>query len=168
MKGTKAEHVAKAPTSAEMGATPVHVTLKPLIGTAQTPVLGLDPNQPEKHTYLVLKDLHTWSQPEVLYHVYLTPAGSHASLSQQYYVGAINFFDAEFHDHGNGTMDMSKMGTAIGENFYSFDVTELLKKIARSGNAAIARDALTVTFVPGGKPTPGGKPLVSTIELVRQ
>jgi hypothetical protein len=84
-------------------------------------------------------------------------------LSQQAYVGAINFFDAEFHNHGNGAMDM-----AIGENFFSFDVTELLKRIARSGNAANAHDALTVTFVPGGKPTPGGKPLVSTIELVRQ
>ena len=160
---TKTQHVAKAPTSAEMGAIPVHVTLKPLAGTAQTPVLGLDPNQPEKHTYLVLKDLHTWSQPEVLYHVYLTAAGGQSKLSQQSYVGAINFFDAEFHDHGNGAMDM-----AIGENFFSFDVTELLKRIARSGNAANARDALTVTFVPGGKPAPGGKPLVSTIELVRQ
>ncbi len=166
--GTKAEHVAKAPTSAEMGAIPVHVTLQPLAGTRQTPVLGLDPNQPGKHTYLVLKDLHTWSQPEVLYHVYLTPAGGQAKLSQQSYVGAINFFDAEFHDHGNAAMDMGKMDTAIGENFFSFDVTELLKRIARSGNAAGAHDALTVTFVPGGKPTPGGKPLVSTIELVRQ
>ena len=119
-KGAKAEHVAKAPTSAEMGATPVHVTLKPLTGTTETPVLGLDPNQPEKHTYLVLKDLHTWSQPEVLYHVYLTPAGGQAKLSQQNYVGAINFFDAEFHDHGNGSMDIEQDGHCDRREFLQF------------------------------------------------
>jgi len=30
------------------------------------------------------------------------------------------------------------------------------------------RDALTVTFVPGGRPTAGANPLVSSIELMRQ
>jgi hypothetical protein len=158
--GNKSEPVAKSPTSATMGSTATHVTLQPLPGTPGTRVLGLDPMQPDKHTYLVIKDLHTWSQPEVLYHVYLTPAGG--KLSQQAYAGNINFFDAEFHDHGHGAM-----GSEIGENFFSFDVTDILRRIERSGNPN-ARDALVVTFVPGGKPTPGGKPLVSTIELVRQ
>ena len=160
--GRKSEAVAKSPTPAALGATAMHVTLQPLPGTPSTPVLGLDPSQPDKRTYLVIKDLHTWSQPEVLYHIYLTPAGGQPRLSQQAYAGNINFFDAEFHDHGHGAM-----GDAIGENFYSFDVTEILRRIAASGNPN-AHDALFVTFVPGGKPTPGGKPIVSTIELVRQ
>ncbi len=160
--GGKAEHLARSATPAALGATAMHVTLQPLAGTSQNAVLGLDANQLGKRTYLVIKDLHTWSQPEVLYHVYLTPAGGQPKLTRQAYAGNINFFDAEFHDHGHGAM-----GAAIGENFYSFDVTDILKRIALSGNPN-ARDALFVTFVPGGKPTPGGKPIVSTIELVRQ
>jgi tyrosinase len=145
--------------AAELAATPVRVALSPVAGLASTSVLGLDQSS-DKRTYLVLKDLHTWKQPEVLYHVYLGPA--HGGASRSNYVGNINFFDAEFHDHGHGAM-----GAAIGENFYSFDVTDLLKKIARSG-AADVRNSLMVSFVPGGIPTPGGKPLVSTIELVQQ
>ena len=52
-------------------------------------------------------------------------------------------------------------------NLYSFDVTDLLAAIGRSENAA-ARQSLFVSFVPGGTPRPGGKPIVSTIELVQQ
>jgi hypothetical protein len=59
------------------------------------------------------------------------------------------------------------MGTALAQNYYSFDVTALLRDIARSGNPS-ARNALAVTIVPGGRPTPGGKPLVGAIELVRE
>ena len=56
----------------------------------------------------------------------------------------------------------------LGENFYSFDVTEILRRIVRGGNKADARESLSVTFVPGGKPTAGAEPLVGTIELARQ
>jgi hypothetical protein len=155
----KPQLVAKAQGSAELGAKPVHVALRPVAGAKRTPVLGLDPSQPQKHAYLVLKDLHTWSQPEVLYAVYLTPVAGSNGLGKASYVGNINFFDAEFHDHGNGAM-----ADVLGENFFSFDVTQVLKGIARSGNPN-ARDALLVTFVPGGTPSPGAKPLVATIEL---
>ena len=44
--------------------------------------------------------------------------------------GNINFFDAEFHDHGGGAMD-----EALGENFYSFDVTPILHRMAGAGTA---------------------------------
>ena len=111
--------------------------------------------------YLILKDLHTWSQPEVIYQVYLTPTHG-GVLNDDSYCGDINFFDAEFHDHGHGSM-----GTALGSNLFSFDVTDVLKKIARKGNPN-ARQALQVTFVPGGTPKTGGKPLVASIELVRE
>ena len=157
-----AEQVAKAYGGAELGAKPVRVQLLPVAGTRRTRVLGLDPAQPGKRSYVVVSDLHTWKQPDVLYHLYLTPTGSPTALNQDNYVGNINFFDAEFHDHGHG-----RMADALGENFYSFDVTQVLEKIARSGNPN-ARDALTLTFVPGGRPTPGADPLVATIELVRQ
>ena len=77
-------------------------------------------------------------------------------------MGNINFFDAEFHEHGNTAMD-----EALGENLYSFDVTDLLRGIARQGQGN-AHDALRLTIVPAGRPTPGGEPLVGSIELIRQ
>jgi hypothetical protein len=83
-------------------------------------------------------------------------------LNRNTYVGAINFFDAEFHDHGTS----HSLDAALGENFFSFDVTELLRRYERSG--AVMRDALQVTFVPGGRATAGAGSMVATIELVRQ
>jgi hypothetical protein len=83
-------------------------------------------------------------------------------LNNASYVGPINFFDAQFHDHGNGAM-----GDVLGQNLNSFDITELLRRIARSGNPN-AREALLVTIIPGGKPASDAKPLVGSIELTRQ
>ncbi|MGN6512097.1 MAG: tyrosinase family protein [Lysobacteraceae bacterium] len=160
-KKGKPERVARARDAALLGARAVKVPLLPVQATGGSdPVLGLDPNG-ARRTWLVLRDLHTWAQPEVLYHVYLTaPSGDR--IDPDSYVGFIHFFDAEFHDHGHGAM-----GTALAQNYYSFDVTDLLARLARTGNAS-ARHALAVTIVPGGKPTPGGKPLVNTIELIRE
>ncbi len=162
--GTNAipEQVAKGAGGAELGARPVRVRLLPVAGSRRTQIMGLDPTQPGRRAYVVVRDLHTWKQPEVLYDLYLTPAGATSGLGRNNYVGTINFFDAEFHDHGHG-----RMGDVLGENFYSFDVTEILKRLSRSGNAN-ARDALTITFVPTGNPTQGANPLVATIELIRQ
>lgn len=154
------ETVAQSRTAANLGSSPVHVALLPLPGVRGTTVLGLDPRQPDRRTFLVIKDLHTWKQPEVLYDVYLRPARG-GGLGRTSYVGNINFFDAEFHDHGGGAM-----ADVIGENFYSFDVTGLLRAMARRGEEA--HDALTVSFVPGGRPAMGAGPLVSTIELMQQ
>ena len=157
------ERVASSTKMAELGATNTSISINRLAAARQiSPMLGLAPATSEQRTYLVLKNLHTWKQPEVLYHVYLGPAKGNA-LNKNTYVGAINFFDAEFHDHGNGA---SKLDSALGENFFSFDVTELLRRYERSG--AVARDALQVTFVPGGKPTTGAGSMVATVELVRQ
>jgi len=159
--GSRTKLVAKADSEANLGTSTIHVRLLPVAGAKQTPVLGLESGD-GKRAYLVIKDLHTWVQPEVLYHVYLTPPSGKMGLNQQDYVGAINFFDAEFHDHGHGAM-----AEALGENFYSFDVTKVLEAIARSGDHS-ASGGLRVSFVPGGAANAKAKPLVATIELVRQ
>jgi hypothetical protein len=156
------ERVAATTTMAEMGETAVSVPIKRVASAKQVaPVLGLAPATSPQRTYLVLTNLHTWKQPEVLYHVYLGPARGNA-LNKNTYVGAINFFDAEFHDHG----DNAKLDEALGPNFYSFDVTDILRRFERSGT--VARDALQVTFVPGGKPAKKAGAMVATVELVRQ
>lgn len=158
---TVAERVAKALASAELGDKPVRATLAPVAARVGKSALGLDPRR-RRRTYLVVKDLHAWAQPEVLYHLYLTPSRATAGLSQNMYVGNINFFDAEFHDHGHG-----KAGDALGENFYSFDVTDLLRRML-DGGTVNAGESLAVTFVPGGQPNQNAKPLVGSIELVWQ
>jgi tyrosinase len=158
--GLISERVARGVASAELGDRPVRVGLAPVTTAARQATLALDVTK-RRRTYLVLKDLHTWAQPEVLYHLYLTRSQD-ARLTPKAYVGNINFFDAEFHDHGNGALS-----DALGDNFYSFDVTELLRSMASSG-AAKAGDRLAVTFVPGGTPTAGAKPLVGSIEMFWQ
>jgi len=154
--------VANVRGGVNLGASPVHAPLLPLFAQRKSSVLGLDASQPSGRVYLVLKDLHTWAQPGVLYHVYLSPGRAKATLDRSHYVGNINFFDAQFHDHGtSAAMDM-----ALGENRYSFDITDLLQGFQRSGTRE-ARDALLVTFVPGGRPE-GGAPMVGSVELQRQ
>ena len=63
-------------------------------------------------------------------------------------------------------MAAAPLDAALGENFFSFDVTDLLRRYERSG--AVARDALQVTFVPGGRRARMPGSMVATIELVRQ
>jgi tyrosinase len=153
--GPVAERIAVA-ASAELGERPVRAILKPEAGKSAT---ALDPTH-RRRAYLVVKNLHTWSQPEVLFHLYLSPRAWGPNPNT--YVGSINFFDAEFHDHGDGSL-----GDALGENFYSFDVTSLLQRLAgRSGSGPDM--PMDVTFVPGGRPTPGARPLVGSIQLVWQ
>ena len=152
--------VAQAASSASLGATAVDADLMRMSGTAPTAILGLDPGHPEQRCYVVLKGLHAWVQPEVLYHLYLRPARAQR-LQPDNYVGNINFFDAEFHDHGGGAM-----AEALGENLYSFDVTSILQRLAR--NNVRVPDSLLLTFVPGGRPNPNARPLVASMQLVRQ
>ena len=154
------EEIAQKRGDANLGEKPVQVALVRIAGTKPTAVLGFDPDQPERRTYLVLRDLHTWTQPEVLFHIYLSP-GQGVRMGPSTYVGNINFFDAEFHDHGNGAM-----GDVIGENFQSFDVTDILRRFARDG-VSDAHNALVVTIAPAGRPA-GGKPMIGRMTLVRQ
>ena len=166
------EVVARGRDAAKLGSVKgASVDLLPAAAARVSQVLGLDESQvpdrqgrpqSRKRTYLVLRDLHTWKQPEVLYHVYLRPGNGAGKLDKSTYVGNINFFDAEFHDHGGGDK-----GDVLGSNFYSFDVTEILRTMRR-GNAKAAGNSLRVTIVPAGSPTAGSEPLVATIALVRQ
>ena len=158
---TSAVKVAAAQSTANMGATKTTVKLVRVSTAKVTDVLGLDADS--RRALLVLRKLHTWKQPGVLYHVYLC-ATPNAPVDARQYVGNINFFDAEFHDHGGG----SKLDEALGENFYSFDVTKVLQDIAKKPHSTSTRDQLFVSFVPGGKPVADANAMVAQVELVRQ
>ena len=153
--------VARAQKAAVLSAGKTEVALVPDAFEARLPFIGLDPAQPNRRTYLVLENLHAWSQPEVLFHVYVRGA---ASQGKGEYAGNINFFDAEFHDHGKGRAALNE---ALGPNFYSFDVTAALRRMARSG-AWRRNEGLVVSIIPAGVPTKGSNPMVATIELARQ
>jgi hypothetical protein len=157
---TEQQRVASATTTANLGATPTRVVLRAVSSrsTATSSVLGLDPRR-EKRTYLVLKNLHTWKQPEVLFHVYVLPMGGGAP-SRERYAGNINFFDAEFHDHGRGAK-----ADLLGENFYSFDVTEVLRRIEAAGGS---REGLQVLIMPAGRPRAGAGAMVAAIDLIQR
>lgn len=150
-----AERIAAAATPARLGAGKTVVSLLP------TTPQGIGSIPASQHAYLVLSELHTWAQPGVLYHVYLAPARGSVQ-SRGNYAETIHFFDAEFHQHGGGT----DLDEALGENFFSFDVTDLLLRYARSG--ILERDTLAVTFVPGGRARPDSGAMVAAIDLVRQ
>jgi hypothetical protein len=153
--------VASASTMATLGASATTVKMVRLSNAKQTDVLGLDGDG--RRTFLVLRKLHTWKQPDVLFHVYLCESPN-TPVTAAAYVGNINFFDAEFHDHGAG----SKLNEALGENFTSFDVTPHLQKIAKRAHGSSTREMLFVKIVPGGKPASGAEPMIAQMELVRQ
>ena len=157
---TADQRVASATTTANLGATPQRVVLRAVSSdvTGKSTVLGLDPRR-QKRTYLVLKNLHTWKQPEVLFHVYVLPMRG-GTPNRAHYAGNINFFDAEFHDHGRGAK-----ADALGENFYSFDVTEVLRGIEAGGGS---RDGLQVLLLPAGRPTAGAGAMVAAIDLIQR
>ncbi len=144
--------VARA-SPAELGAGPVRRALRPAPGAKIA-------DAPSGRSWPILKNLHTWRQPDVLYHVYLASARA-PEIAADNYVGAINFFDAEFHDHGDRALD-----EALGENFFSFEVTPILRSL-RQAHGPDGLRGLAVVFVPGGRPHADAGPLVATIELVR-
>ena len=156
-----AQKVASAVNMVNLGASPTTVKLARAANARKTALLGLDTDA--RRTYLVLRKLHAWKQPGVLFHVYLCESPN-AKTDAAHYVGNINFFDAEFHDHGGG----SKLDTALGENFYSFDVTALLTGIAKRPHGNEAREMLFVKIVAGGKPETGADAMVAQVDLIRQ
>jgi len=110
-----------------------------------------------QRSYLLLKGLHCTSQPGVTYHLYLDlPEGASPSPDDLYHIGIINFFAA-------GSSDKAvNMG---GESWRSFDVTELVGKLAAR---KLLTDTTTVTIVTFRKPEAGSNPIVDSMVLVAQ
>jgi hypothetical protein len=110
---------------------------------------------PNHRLYLQLRNLSTDDQPAVLYNLYLQlPAGSGGTTD--FYVGHINFFENEMHDHGHGS-DTDK--------FYSFDITDLAKRL-RAGGKLTSNPELTI--VPKGQPTATAKPVIGEVSIIEQ
>jgi len=109
---------------------------------------------PGRTLLLVLSNLKTNVQPEVLYHLYLQLPANAGHAETDYYVGNLNFFEAE-HQHEGSTAD----------KFLSFDITELAKKLKAKGQIS---DKAELTIAPAGKPAAEAKPVIGDVSLVEQ
>lgn len=110
--------------------------------------------------YLVLSNLQTVAQPNVLYDVYLAPSEEAAAKPPaRRRVGTINFFDAESHgEHAQSS--------ANDERFISFEVTGLVRRLQLEGRFKKAEPS--VILVPTGEPATDAKPVIGSIELFLQ
>ena len=108
-----------------------------------------------RRLYLVLRNYRAESPPGTVYRVYLElPANATPEIARRHYVGTFNFFDAVPH-HG---------GAAAGQT-YSFDITELARRLAPQGG--ISRTP-NVTIVPAGRPIESARPVIGEISIVER
>jgi tyrosinase len=127
---------------------------------AKTLASYLETDQP---IYLVLHDLRATEQPGVLYHLYLDlPPGAVPEQDDPRYIGTFNFYDAIPIDAGDSD---GKKPPPASSGFFSYDISGTARTLRGRG---MLSERTTVTIRAGGTPTPGAKPVIGRMELVRE
>lgn len=103
-----------------------------------------------KSLYLVFRNLNTAKQPEELYNVYINLEEGKTPTPADTPAGTINFYNFA-----------RKSGS---DAFFSFDVTEALKKLVAEKRLS----DLVITIVPAAPPADAVVPTIGQIELVEQ
>ena len=103
-----------------------------------------------KSLYLVFKNLNTPKQPEELYNVYINLEEGKTPTAADTPAGTINFYNFA--------------RKSSSDAFFSFDVTEALKKLVAEKRLS----DLVITIVPAEPPAEGVVPTIGQIELVEQ
>lgn len=159
---------ARAAAPISLAARRTDVELEPPPGAESEPLAArVEDMAGGRRLFLVLRDLQTDVQPGVLYHVYLEAPAAEGQPPEAHLVGSINFFDAEDHeDHGGADAEgATPADAARPEKFHSFDVTELVRRLA-------AADRLSgtprVTIAPADAPAAEAEPLVGEVRLVER
>jgi tyrosinase len=145
-------------TPIPLGPGPVRATLAaPPSPQATVSLATRIENLPADHRLLVVvRNLKTDVEPEVLYHIYLElPAGAPGDAGKDYYVGSINFFGRNHSHEGSGGDD----------KFYSFDITDLAKRLKAKG---LLTDKAELTIAPAGTPVAEAKPVIGEVSIVEQ
>lgn len=147
-----------------LGTAPVTVALEP------TPTVGAAASdirprvrrlRPGRRLFLVLRNLQTDLQPGVLYNIHLElPESASAQATSARRVGTIHFFDAEADHAGHASASATSP-----EKFFSFDITDLARRLAASGQLSAKP---RVTIVPAGQPQSSAQPVVGEISIVEQ
>ena len=146
-------------TPVQLGAGPVKTTLAaPPSPQATVPLGQRIENLPEgRRLYIVIKDLKVNVQPEVIYHLYLElPAQTAGAAATEYYIGNINFFSRGGHTHEGGT---------TADKFYSFDITDLAKRLKAKGKLAAQAE---LTIAPAGTPAAAAEPVIGEVSIVEE
>lgn len=108
-----------------------------------------------KSVYVVFKSLHTSTQPGTLYNIYLNLEDGKTPTTADAPAGTLNFYN-----FGGSEQQKNK-----ADAFFSFDVTEALRKLAASKQLS---EPLVLTIIPVEPPAEGAVPTVGQIELVEQ
>lgn len=146
-----------------LGAAPVRATLTaPPSPAATVPLATRIENLPAgRRLFIVLRDLRADVQPEVLYHLYLElPAQAPDQTATEHYIGNINFFGS-----GSGHAHDGHDGEGGADKFYSFDVTDLAKRLKAQG---LLTDRAELTIAPAGQPASEARPVIGEVSLVEQ
>jgi tyrosinase len=150
-------------TAMELTAAPAKRRLSSPGGAQATVDLGtrIERLQPTRRLYVVIRDLKADIQPGVIYHVYLEVAAGATTPKSEHWIGSINFFDAG--DHGAHHAPADESGLAPKEKAYSFDITDLAKRLHAGG--ALRAEA-EITIAPARTPAADAKPLVGEVSIV--
>lgn len=153
-------------TPITLGAAPVRATMTaaPAAGAkaaaASSFAQRMTAVAPSHSVFVVVKGLNTNVQPGVLYDVYLQlPEGTAPERGADFRIGTLSFFDTGHGDH-------SVQGAGAQPKFVSFDVTDLMSKLA--ARKALDTSKLTLTFAPLGQPAANAKPVVGEVSIVEQ
>jgi len=148
-------------TSVIATAGPIELeTVPQRVSLTASPGKGLETDQPVS---LVLHDLRATEQPGVVYHLYLDlPPGATPEQDDPRYIGTFNFYDAIPIDAGDSD-GRETPGKSSG--FFSYDISGTARTLRGRG---MLSERTTVTIRAGGTPTPGAKPVIGRMELVRQ
>lgn len=156
---------AMAPEPIPLGPGPKRVALRAPAGAESFALSERLGALEDRRLYLVIRELQTNVQPEVMYNLYLNlPEQAEAEGQQAHLVGRINFFFAGGHgDHGD--REPLTGSAEMPEKFVSFDVTEVARALQAAGGVS---DDLTLTVAPEGTPAEEAEPVLGEVQLVEQ
>jgi tyrosinase len=147
-----------------LGTQPVRVVMQPpksMTGTPPSISQRLSVLPPQKHLYLVLKDLRAAAQPGVMYAVYLDlPPNASPAQGRAHRVGTINFFEAVPHMRHTGMTSANAQ-----PKFYGLMITPNARRLQSQG---MLSESTSITIAPVGTPAARAKPVIGDISIVEQ
>jgi len=143
-----------------LGRGPIRVALKPpaSAGTAARALRArIKTLPPDRHIYMVVRDLRVNEQPGVLYRLYLDlPPDEKPGRSNPHYAGTLNFYNAT---------ETSDAANVKNPKIFSYDITAMIRNLQAQN---LLSDETTVTVIPSGTPAPDSSPSIGRIEIVEQ
>ncbi len=154
---------ARVTAAVELGSTPVRarLTAPPSAAAGLDDLVARVRNlSANRRLFVVIRRLNAQAPPGTIFNVFLgLPADATGSAADAYKIGSIQFFDAVPHaGHGSAS-------AASNQKFFSFDITELAKRLASEGRLTSTPE---LTIAPADEVDAGARPVVGEIQLIEQ